>query len=126
MTFSINTAMFAISTGSIFKVDYYACTAVAISTIACGLGIACDVWFPFRYIWVDLNNIDEKQNGHLKSNGLAGHDHSDIPQSLTLDSAPTPGPRLDASSSLSVRISSPDDSVHHTNVHPRYETPCSE
>ena len=49
--------MFAISTGSIFKVDSYACTAVAISSVACGLGIACDVWFLFRYSWVDLRTF---------------------------------------------------------------------
>ena len=76
-------------------------------------------------------NIDSarKENGHFKANGLAGHDHLDIPQSLTLDSAPTMGhdhPRSDASSSLGVKTSSPDDFVYHTNVHPRYENPCSE
>jgi hypothetical protein len=46
--------MFAITADSIFKVDSWACTAVAISSAACGLGIACDVWFLFRYSWVDL------------------------------------------------------------------------
>ena len=73
-------------------------------------------------------NIDEKENGHIKANDLAGHDHSDIPQPLNHDSAPTPGhddSRSDASLSFGARTSSPDDSVHHANVHPRYETPCS-
>jgi len=37
--------------------DSYACTAAAISSAACGLGIACDVWFLLRYIWVDLKKF---------------------------------------------------------------------
>jgi len=50
--------MFAMpSSGTLFKVDSYACTAVAISSAACGLGIACDVWFLLRYIWVDLKTF---------------------------------------------------------------------
>jgi len=54
---SVNAAMFAITADSIFKVDSYACTAVAISSTACGLGIACDVWFLVRYSWVDLRTF---------------------------------------------------------------------
>ena len=49
--------MFAITAGSIFKVDSYACTAVATSSATCGLGIACDVWFLFRYSWIDLKTF---------------------------------------------------------------------
>ena len=49
--------MFAITADSIFKVDSYACTAVAISSATCGLGIACDVWFLLRYSWVDLRTF---------------------------------------------------------------------
>jgi len=49
--------MFAITSESIFKVDSYACTAIAISSAACGLGIACDVWFLLRYSWVDLRTF---------------------------------------------------------------------
>lgn len=49
--------MFAITADSIFKVNTYAYTAVAISSAACGLGIACDVWFLFRYSWVDLETF---------------------------------------------------------------------
>ena len=51
---SINAAILAINPDSIFKVDSYAHTAVAISITACGLGIACDFWFLLRYSWVDL------------------------------------------------------------------------
>ena len=56
-TFSINTAMFGMPSGSVFRLDYNACTAVAISSAACGIGIACDVWFLLRYIWVDLKTF---------------------------------------------------------------------
>ena len=49
--------MFAITADSIFKVDSYPCTAVAISSAACSLGIACDVWFLLRYSWVDLRTF---------------------------------------------------------------------
>ena len=49
--------MFAIPADSTFKVDSFACTAVAISSAACGLGIACDIWFLLRYIWVDLRTF---------------------------------------------------------------------
>ncbi|KIM36066.1 hypothetical protein M413DRAFT_46337, partial [Hebeloma cylindrosporum] len=55
--FRINAAMFAINPDSIFKVDSYACTAVAISSAACGLGIACNIWFLLRYSWVDLGTF---------------------------------------------------------------------
>ena len=48
--------MFA-TVGPVFHADSYACTAVAISSAACGLGIACDVWFLLRYIWVDLKTF---------------------------------------------------------------------
>jgi len=57
ITFRVNVAMFAITPDSIFKVDSYAHTAVAISSAACGLGIACDVWFLIRYNWVDLRTF---------------------------------------------------------------------
>jgi len=46
--------MFAMTPDSIFKVESYAYTAVAISSATCGLGIACDIWFLVRYSWVDL------------------------------------------------------------------------
>lgn len=57
ITSRVNAAMFAITPDSIFKVDSYARTAVAISSAACGLGIACDVWFFLRYNWVDLKTF---------------------------------------------------------------------
>ena len=56
-TASVNAAILAITTDSIFKIDTYAYTAVAISSSACGLGIACDVWFLLRYNWVDLETF---------------------------------------------------------------------
>jgi len=49
--------MFAITPDSVFKVNTYAYTAVATSSTACGLGIACDVWFLLRYYWVDLETF---------------------------------------------------------------------
>ena len=56
-TASVNAAILAITPDSIFKIDSYAYTAVATGSAACGLGIACDVWFLFRYIWVDLETF---------------------------------------------------------------------
>ena len=56
-TASVNAAILAITTDSIFKIDSYAYTAVATSSSACGLGIACDVWFLLRYNWVDLETF---------------------------------------------------------------------
>ena len=56
-TTSVNAAILAITTDSIFKIDSYAYTAVATSSAACGLGIACDVWFLVRYNWVDLETF---------------------------------------------------------------------
>ena len=53
----VNAAMFGITPDSIFKIDSHAHTAVAISSVACGLGIACDVWFLVRYSWVDLRTF---------------------------------------------------------------------
>jgi hypothetical protein len=54
---AVNAAMFAINPDAIFKVNSYACTAVSISSAACGLGIACDVWFLVHYTWVDLETF---------------------------------------------------------------------
>ena len=54
---SVNAAMFAVTTDSPFKVDTHVYTAVAISSSACGLGIAFNVWFLLRYSWVDLGTF---------------------------------------------------------------------
>ena len=54
---SVNAGIFAITPDSIFKIDSYAHIAVATSSAACGLGIACDVWFLVRYNWVDLKTF---------------------------------------------------------------------
>ena len=56
-TASINAAIFAITVDSIFKIPTHAYTAVATGSAACGLGIACDVWFMLRYNWVDLETF---------------------------------------------------------------------
>jgi len=45
--------MFAITPDSVFKINSYAYIAMATSSTACGLGIACDLWFLVRYNWVD-------------------------------------------------------------------------
>ena len=49
--------MFAITPDSEFKIDSYAYRAIGISSAACGLGIACGIWFLLRYIWVDLQTF---------------------------------------------------------------------
>ena len=49
--------MFGITPNSVFKINSHAYTAVAISSTACGVGIACDVWFLLRYNWVDLDTF---------------------------------------------------------------------
>jgi hypothetical protein len=54
MMFRANAAMFAITPDSVFKINSHAYTAIATSSIACGLGIACDIWFLLRYNWVNL------------------------------------------------------------------------
>ena len=56
-TASVNAAILAIAKDSIFKIDSYAYTAVAASSAACGLGIACNIWFLLRYKWVDLETF---------------------------------------------------------------------
>ncbi|KIM41504.1 hypothetical protein M413DRAFT_72188 [Hebeloma cylindrosporum] len=50
-------AMFAITPGSIFELNSHAYTAIAASSTACGLGIACNMWFLLRYSWVDLETF---------------------------------------------------------------------
>ena len=52
-TVSVNAGILGITSDSIFKINSYAYSAVATSSAACGLGIACDVWFLVCYNWVD-------------------------------------------------------------------------
>jgi hypothetical protein len=56
---SVNTAVFSMSSGpgSLFNVDKYAQNAIAASSVASGLGIACDAWFLLRYNWADLHTF---------------------------------------------------------------------
>ncbi|KAF8066531.1 hypothetical protein FPV67DRAFT_1417668 [Lyophyllum atratum] len=54
---AVSTAVFAISPDSIFTVQSYARSAIAASSIASGLGIACDAWFLLRYNWADLHTF---------------------------------------------------------------------
>jgi len=54
---AVDTAVFSISPGSIFTVDNYARSAIAASSIASGLGIACDAWFLLRYSWADISTF---------------------------------------------------------------------
>jgi len=53
----VNAAVFAITPDAIFKVNAYAYAAVSTSSAACGLGIACDVWFLVHYNWVELETF---------------------------------------------------------------------
>ena len=55
--FSVNTAVFSIAPGSLFTVGTYARGAVAASSAASGLGMACDAWFLLRYTWADLHTF---------------------------------------------------------------------
>ncbi|KAG6808686.1 hypothetical protein H0H92_003248 [Tricholoma furcatifolium] len=54
---AVCTAVFAIAPGSFFNVDSFARDAIAASSIASGLGIACDSWFLLRYTWADLHTF---------------------------------------------------------------------
>ncbi|KAF8199834.1 hypothetical protein K438DRAFT_1905863 [Mycena galopus ATCC 62051] len=54
---AVDTAVFSISPGSIFAISPFARNAIAASSIASGLGIACAAWFLVRYGWVDLETF---------------------------------------------------------------------
>ncbi|KAJ6498891.1 hypothetical protein C8R45DRAFT_980319 [Mycena sanguinolenta] len=54
---AVDTAVFSISPGSIFEINPGARNAIAASSIASGLGIACDTWFLVRYSWIDLQTF---------------------------------------------------------------------
>ncbi|KAF8160156.1 hypothetical protein BJ912DRAFT_936177 [Pholiota molesta] len=53
----VNTAMFTISSGSLFTVGRYAQAAIATSSVASGLGIAVTAWFFLRYNWADTHTF---------------------------------------------------------------------
>ncbi|KAF9053434.1 hypothetical protein BJ165DRAFT_1447499 [Panaeolus papilionaceus] len=57
---AVDTAVFSISSDSSFEVDNYARSAIAASSVASGLGIACDAWFLLRYNWIDLQTFKER------------------------------------------------------------------
>ncbi|KAJ7268289.1 hypothetical protein C8J57DRAFT_1131282 [Mycena rebaudengoi] len=46
---ALQTSVFAIAPGSLFKVDEFAQKAIAASGISTGLGILCDGWFLLQY-----------------------------------------------------------------------------
>lgn len=54
---AVDKAVFSISPGSLFDVNSYARSAIATSSIASGLGIACDAWFLLRCNWADLQTF---------------------------------------------------------------------
>jgi len=54
---AVDTAVFSISPDSIFAISPFARGAVAASSIASGLGIACAAWFLVRYAWVNLDTF---------------------------------------------------------------------
>jgi len=54
---AVNTAIFSISPDAIFAISPLARGAVAVSSIASGLGIACAAWFLVRYAWVPLETF---------------------------------------------------------------------
>ena len=47
--------MFTLSPGSLFVVNDYARNAIALGSIASGVGLACDAWFLLRYTWIDVS-----------------------------------------------------------------------
>lgn len=49
--------MFTISSGSLFTIGRYAQAAIATSSVASGLGIACTAWFFLRYNWADTSTF---------------------------------------------------------------------
>lgn len=51
---AIDTAVFTLSPGSMFLVTDFAKNAIALSSIASGIGLACDTWFLLRYTWIDI------------------------------------------------------------------------
>jgi len=57
MAFRVNVGIFAITPDAVFKTNSHAYMAVATSSTACGLGIACTVWFLLRYNLVDLETF---------------------------------------------------------------------
>ncbi|KAF7376510.1 hypothetical protein MSAN_00067000 [Mycena sanguinolenta] len=54
---AVDTAVFSISPGAIFEINPGARNAIAASSIASGLGIACAAWFLVRYSWVNLQTF---------------------------------------------------------------------
>ncbi|EDQ97997.1 uncharacterized protein LACBIDRAFT_318539 [Laccaria bicolor S238N-H82] len=54
---NVDKAVFSISPGSLFDVNSYARSAIATSSIASGLGIACDAWFLLRCNWADVQTF---------------------------------------------------------------------
>ncbi|KAF9524634.1 hypothetical protein CPB83DRAFT_886178 [Crepidotus variabilis] len=50
---AVNTAVFALSPDTIFAVNTYAKSAIALSSISSGVGIATDAWFLLRYNWIE-------------------------------------------------------------------------
>lgn len=50
---AVNTAVFALSPDTIFAVNTYAKSAIALSSIASGVGISTDAWFLLRYNWIE-------------------------------------------------------------------------
>lgn len=54
---AVNAAVFAISPDSLFRIQPYALSAIAASSMASGLGTAIDAWFLFRYNWIDVKTF---------------------------------------------------------------------
>jgi len=53
----VDMTVLGISPDSLFSVNPLARGAVAVSSIASGLGVACASWFLVRYAWVDLHTF---------------------------------------------------------------------
>ncbi|KXN87176.1 hypothetical protein AN958_09102 [Leucoagaricus sp. SymC.cos] len=54
---AVNAAVFAISPDSLFRIQPFALSAIAASSMASGLGMAIDAWFLLRYNWIDIKTF---------------------------------------------------------------------
>ncbi|KAJ7495974.1 hypothetical protein B0H11DRAFT_2001387 [Mycena galericulata] len=53
----VDVAVFSLSPDSFFAVSPLANGAVAVSSVASGLGVVCAVWLLFRYSWIELSTF---------------------------------------------------------------------
>lgn len=57
---AIDTAVFTLSPTSMFFINDWAKNAIALSSIASGIGLSCDAWFLLRYTWIDVETFSTR------------------------------------------------------------------